>query len=142
MVCVGNCSICGGYTLNRDLCTFCADETSRRALSGESVKPEDIKKAVKEIMDAKHRRESLEMLEHLSEQDGRNDWRNYRDARDDAFTVIDQAIAMIDNYGEDIAEMQSLKKVLEGVDTGRETKTKFEKAKAMLRKAFTSKDKQ
>lgn len=141
MVCVGNCSICGHNTLNSGLCTFCKDETSRRALSGESVKPEDIKKAVRDIVDAKHRRESLEMLEHLSEQDGRNDWRNYRDARDDAFTVIDQAIAMIENYGEDITEMQSLKKILEGVDTGRETKKRFEKAKEMLRKAFTSKDK-
>ena len=136
MVCLGSCAICSCGTMNSSTCGDCEKEVTRRVLAKEPIDNESVKKAVEEKRSAKRDRDMREMLDSHQEEMGRNDWRKYMNERNDAHGVIDMAIEMIDSYGEDIPEMQSLRKLLDGIDTGRESRNKFAEAKAMMKEVF------
>ena len=133
MACVMNCSICGTQTLNVSICGDCKDEMAYRAMNGMSTDIKEVRKVVVDKRDEEFDKRRLDMLKAIEEEDGRNSWRTYQRQRDECRDVIDKAVHMIEAYGEDIPEMQSLKKVLESIDTGRKTREKFEKAKSILR---------
>ena len=133
---ISTCQICNINTLNSLICADCKDEIVNRTLAGESVDPENIRTASLKARNAKWREESEKMLESQAEEWGRSDWRKYRNQRDSAFHIIDSAIKMIEAHEKNILEIQSLKKLLESIDTGRESKKKTKNIKSMLRTAF------
>jgi len=139
---VRNCQICKIYVCNDDICGECKSEIAHRSILGQSFDRKDIKKAVLKARDERHRRESLEMLNNLTEQDGRNDWRKYLRERNSAYNVIDEAFEFMSKCVSDKKEIDwmDLSNILTKVDTGRETQNKFEKAKVILRENFNKKE--
>jgi hypothetical protein len=77
-----------------------------------------------------------EMLASHQEEQGRNDWRKHMNERDAAYEVIDKAFEFIEKNCLAVNEIATLKKILDEIDTGRESRKKWAKTKKALRDAF------
>lgn len=83
MAFISSCSICSIDICDADLCSDCEKETAQRALAGKPIDKEVIKKAVIDIRHERGKRESAAILRGMEEANGRNNWKKYRDERDE-----------------------------------------------------------
>ena len=129
------CKVCGTGLVNDDLCTKCSDLIAQKTLNGETVDKEEIIKQVRADRQEEHRQEMQKMLDSCNESQGRNNWKRYLKERDECRDVIDKAIGFIESFGGS-TKMNSLKKILESVDTGRGVKVKIKKVRESLGDVF------